>query len=372
MPGFMTHYILGIKMYQDIPDTLLKESIHRHKNLFRLGLQGPDFLFAYPRTVIGKKGNHIGSRLHKEKVNLFFENMLTMACEERERENKEMAVSYISGFLCHYILDSTMHPYIYDVAGYDPYAPNSNEVNGAHTQLENLLDTWLIQYYKGKKSLKVRKAAIVVQLTLRETNFLVRFFSASVNGAYYKGSQSKYATTETFIRHALTFYRITCDLFHDTTGRKRRVMEGVERHTWKYPFVSPLIYPGKDPDIEAIMNLNHWRWSNPWDRSRVSSESFLDLYQKAQAEGTKIFASLNAYLEPFYAGEDVADRKGQLLAVIGNRSYHSGLDCLETERRLAAGTKWQTPCAPHREASWETVKHRRQEQGMAAGKEKGL
>ena len=66
------------------------------------------------------------------------------------------------------------------------------------------------------------------------------------------------------------------------------------------------------------------------------------------------------------------DRKGQLLAVIGNRSYHSGLDCLETERRLAAGTKWQTPCAPRREASWETVKHRRQEQGMAAGKEKVL
>ena len=56
MPGFMTHYILGIKMYQDIPDTLLKESIHRHKNLFRLGLQGPDFLFAYPRDCHRKKG----------------------------------------------------------------------------------------------------------------------------------------------------------------------------------------------------------------------------------------------------------------------------------------------------------------------------
>ena len=102
--------------------------------------------------------------------------MLTMACEERERENKEMAVSYISGFLCHYILDSTMHPYIYDVAGYDPYVPNSNEVNGAHTQLENLLDTWLIQYYKGKKSLKVRKAAHCGAVNFAGNQFSGSFF----------------------------------------------------------------------------------------------------------------------------------------------------------------------------------------------------
>ena len=31
MPGFMTHYILGIKLYQEIPENTLKESIHSHK-----------------------------------------------------------------------------------------------------------------------------------------------------------------------------------------------------------------------------------------------------------------------------------------------------------------------------------------------------
>ena len=327
MPGFMTHYILGIKLYQEIPENTLKESIHSHKNLFRLGLQGPDFLFVHPRAAIGKKGKNIGSRIHEEKVNDFFCNMLLRAEEERNTLKKEMAIAYISGFLCHYIFDSTMHPYIYDAAGFDPYEPNSSAVSGAHAHLETLLDTWLIQYYKGRKSFQVRKAAIVVQLSLKEAEFLGRFLSESINRTYYQGTGEKYGTTEKFVKNALILYRITCDLFHDTTGRKRRVLEGVERYTWKYPLVSSLIYPGRDPDKVEIMNLNHRVWSNPWDRSVVSTDSMFDLYKKAQDMGKKIFQAFEEYLQPFYEGKEIERKREQLLSIIGDKSYHSGLDC---------------------------------------------
>lgn len=329
MPGFMTHYILGIKLYQEIPENTLKESIHSHKNLFRVGLQGPDFLFVHPRAAFGKKGKHIGSRLHEERVNAFFSSMLKQAEEEKNSLKKEMAVAYISGFLCHYIFDSTMHPYIYDTAGFDPYEPNSSAVRGAHAHLETLLDTWLIQYYKGRKRFKVRKAAIVVQLSMKEADFLVHFLSESINRTYYPESQEKYGTTEKFVKNALILYRITCDLFHDTTGRKRRVLEGVERHTLKYPLISSLIYPGKIPVKEEIMNLGHRQWSNPWDRSVVSAESLLDLYKKSREMGREIFCAYEDYLESFYEGKELDETRTHLLSVIGNKSYHSGLDCEE-------------------------------------------
>lgn len=256
--------------------------------------------------------------------------MLQQAEQEKNSLKKEMAIAYISGFICHYIFDSTMHPYIYDTAGFDPYEPNSSAVSGAHAHLETLLDTWLIQYYKGRKSFKVRKAAIVVQLSLKEAEFLVRFLSESINQTYYRGKGEKYGTTESFVKNALILYRITCDLFHDTTGRKRRILEGLENRTWKYPLVSSLIYPGRDPDKEEIMNLNHRKWSNPWDRSVISTDSMFDLYKKAQVMGRRIFEAFEEYLIPFYEGCEIEEKRKQLLCIIGNQSYHSGLDCTNT------------------------------------------
>ena len=45
MPGFTTHYLLGIKTYKDIPENKLKSIISKHQWLYLLGLQGPDMFF---------------------------------------------------------------------------------------------------------------------------------------------------------------------------------------------------------------------------------------------------------------------------------------------------------------------------------------
>lgn len=49
MPGFMTHYLFGVKNLQQIRQNgecrTLLESIDRNKTVFQLGLQGPDIFF---------------------------------------------------------------------------------------------------------------------------------------------------------------------------------------------------------------------------------------------------------------------------------------------------------------------------------------
>ena len=42
MPGFTTHYILGMKAYNDMPQNNLKFIIAKYRWLYQLGLQGPD------------------------------------------------------------------------------------------------------------------------------------------------------------------------------------------------------------------------------------------------------------------------------------------------------------------------------------------
>lgn len=45
MPGFTTHYILGMKAYNDLPANYLKFVITKYRWLYQLGLQGPDMFF---------------------------------------------------------------------------------------------------------------------------------------------------------------------------------------------------------------------------------------------------------------------------------------------------------------------------------------
>lgn len=42
MPGFTTHYILGMKAYNDLPNNQLKYIIAKYRWLYQLGLQEPD------------------------------------------------------------------------------------------------------------------------------------------------------------------------------------------------------------------------------------------------------------------------------------------------------------------------------------------
>ena len=45
MPGFTTHYVLGMKAYNDMPQNNLKFIIAKYRWLYQLGLQGPGMFF---------------------------------------------------------------------------------------------------------------------------------------------------------------------------------------------------------------------------------------------------------------------------------------------------------------------------------------
>ena len=53
MPGFTTHYVLGMKAYNDMPQNNLKFIIAKYRWLYQLGLQGPDMFFRYFCTCPG-------------------------------------------------------------------------------------------------------------------------------------------------------------------------------------------------------------------------------------------------------------------------------------------------------------------------------
>ena len=68
MPGFVTHYLFGVKTYHTLEDEELKTVLKNNKRVFSLGLQGPDFFFFYMPLAVSISPN-IGSTIHKKDTN---------------------------------------------------------------------------------------------------------------------------------------------------------------------------------------------------------------------------------------------------------------------------------------------------------------
>ena len=73
MPGFTTHYILGMKAFNDLPSNPLKHIISKYRWLYQLGLQGPDMFFYNIPILRHRDYRNVGSYMHEHHVNLFFD-----------------------------------------------------------------------------------------------------------------------------------------------------------------------------------------------------------------------------------------------------------------------------------------------------------
>lgn len=107
MPSTYAHYRLGQEVIRSLPDEI-KEIIKNNKELYNIGLHGPDILFYY-KPFFANRVNRTGFGMHDEPAGKFFETagrVIMNKCGE------EAYLAYIYGFICHFALDSECHGYI--------------------------------------------------------------------------------------------------------------------------------------------------------------------------------------------------------------------------------------------------------------------
>lgn len=109
MPSTYAHYRLG----QDVLARLSGESaevIKRYKQLYDIGLHGPDILFYY-KPLVSCPVNRQGYATHDRSGRVFFEHA-AQVIKGMDAEKKEAALAYVYGFCCHFALDVSCHGYI--------------------------------------------------------------------------------------------------------------------------------------------------------------------------------------------------------------------------------------------------------------------
>lgn len=162
MPASYSHYRLGQKVILQL-HCPLKKIILDNRDLFDLGLHGPDILF-YNRPYTHSKINRLGSKMHQEKANIFFTQAITIL----KNSQSDAQLAYICGFICHFILDSNCHSYINKII---------KETKITHFEIETELD----RYFMVKDNLDPLRTHLTNHIIINEhtlTN-IKPFFNAS-------------------------------------------------------------------------------------------------------------------------------------------------------------------------------------------------
>ena len=107
MPALYAHNQFGNKVLRKLDEENRKRAL-RYLPLFRIGLQGPDYLFFY-HPFQKNEISGTGYRIHEESALGFIEHAQKIV-EEKGMDSPEYA--YALGFICHFALDSECHPFV--------------------------------------------------------------------------------------------------------------------------------------------------------------------------------------------------------------------------------------------------------------------
>lgn len=130
MPTTYAHWRFGDKCIRMLPDDL-QNIILNNRAIFDYGVHGPDIFFYY-NCLKYNEVNRYGSAMH----DIPYKDTLAQIKENfKKTENKDMALSYLLGFTCHFTLDSYCHGFIEKVDETMPYS---------HGKIESQFDRYLL------------------------------------------------------------------------------------------------------------------------------------------------------------------------------------------------------------------------------------
>lgn len=264
MPACLTHYQFARLVLAGIKP---KEQENLVECAYYWGAQGPDFLFChrYFPWMRGKSLKLYGNQVHSAKPSLVLGAMRNFLLRHRDPAYR----SYVLGFLCHYALDSTAHPYVNALAAklleersYETMSTLHGEVEGALDSIVLRRETGLLPTEVNLKRMFPKDEAIQRRIAKIYQEMLFQVFQENIpEEELFRATNDAH-----FLFGCLT----------DRTTLKKRVFEVLERG--KPHWVSSHLIPmTENPEIDYA-NLQNSSWS----AGDVTSEkSFFDLLEEA-------------------------------------------------------------------------------------------
>jgi len=314
IPGLLTHYICGDICLNKLKNSELKNIITKNRQIYNVGTQGPDVFFYYLPCLYRKKWYQLGNTLHKTNVQAFFGAMLNHIEILDNIEQKNIAISYLAGYLTHYSLDYHTHPYIYYRSGFKTDNDRNPKLkySANHRNFETSIDTLMLKLISSEKP-SDRKICEIIRVSRNESMVTAEILSKALKDVYDIDMSGNH------IYRAIYSMFTANRLMQSKKGKRKFLMEFIENFTIGEHIISSLIHEQDTKGDIDFLNLKRAPWYKPWDDIEKYECAFTDMFEHAIEEAVKMIESEFEYLNGKIS-------KNEILDIIGNNSLATGMD----------------------------------------------
>lgn len=288
MAGTVTHGYFAIDIYNSLKQDI-RNNLKDYKESLKTYNLGHDIYF-YSLNIHNRKIKNIGKYMHKHNTKDFFINTIKYI-KDNHLENNYEIISYLYGYIGHYALDSTVHPYITYKAGYfNKKKKESYKYNAKHAEFENYIDAYYINKHENMipNKFKVHKFCFNTKVS-DELKKMIDYTMYKTYGFTNMGDAFK---------RGLINMKVSYKLFrYDPFKIKKSVYKTIDLFTTKK---TTKLYPGTYSfnlnNNDYYLNLNHKKWNHPRYKNETYTYSFLDLYNNALKMALDIIDGVNKVL----------------------------------------------------------------------------
>jgi len=272
MPGIATHHVFGAETFSVVESVVGGQA----DNLaaFLLGNQGPDPLFYLAATPSERSIRRIGSTMHREHT----VDLLRVMHEQLVASGDVTSLAaYALGFLCHYILDSTVHPLVYAQehaickAGIDRLKGEWPH-RVVHATIEAAIDEHVLTTRVNASAAVMPPHKTMLQCSARTLYDISRALAGVISCVYgVKCPDSALMT-------AVGLYRASQKALDSKSSGLRRHFDYLPKDGAIAAYIRALSLRPDPLPHTPFTNDDHVAWPHAFVEGRVVSESFGELY----------------------------------------------------------------------------------------------
>lgn len=301
MPGIVTHHVFGQETHRELASLI--GAGDREREAFLLGNQGPDPLFYLVVSPLTRRYRKLGSAMHGK---MTAELLFSLHGQFIARPpSSRIARAYGLGFLCHYLLDSTVHPLVYaqqlaicgeGISGMQ----GRRAARAVHATIETELDEYVMTSRLGVTVAEFVPHKATLRCSPADLTDISRRMASTVYGVFGK------PTPDALFKTAVHLNRVgQAALDSKGTGLRQR-FDYLRPTGLASAYVLSLSHKNEPRPRTPFANDEHIPWPHPTQAGAVFSESFDELYDRAHRRALE--------LVPVFADENFTLAQCRLLA----------------------------------------------------------
>ena len=312
MAGTITHGYFAKDLYNKMSKKD-KDNLKNYIENLKTYNQGHDIFF-FTFNIINFKTRKIGNYMHKNDTREFFKNIVIYIRDNNLQNNYEI-MSFLYGFIGHYCLDSTVHPYVtYKTGIFKKKNKETYKYNSKHNELESYIDAYMISKHQNMipNKFKIYKFCFNTKVS-KELSKLIDY-------VFYKTYNFKHMSL--YIKEGIFNMKLSYRILrYDPYKIKKQIYNFIDKILPKsIKKTSPISFAYTLDNNEYYLNLNHKKWCHPRYKDETYTYSFLDLYNNALDMAIDIINNVNDIL---YNDKSINNLDNIFL----NISFSSGKDC---------------------------------------------